>query len=128
VQIESRLMVDLAYSYVFPAAFRYQNILIDNIRGLKEAGLNASVYSQSVELLNRLSGHVNTASELVEKMVEARKKANTIKDTREMAIAYCTDVKEAYFDELRYHVDKLEQLIDDKEWYLPKYRELVFLR
>ena len=61
-------------------------------------------------------------------MIEARKKANAISDTREKAIAYCFDVKEKYFDNLRYHVDKLELLIDDKEWYLPKYRELVFLR
>ena len=61
-------------------------------------------------------------------MIEARKQVNNITDTREKAIAYCTKVKEVYFDTVRYHVDKLEQLVDDREWYLPKYRELVFLR
>jgi glutamine synthetase len=61
-------------------------------------------------------------------MVEARKAANNIEGSRDKAIAYCNDVKEPFFDSLRYHGDKLEQLVDDKEWYLPKYRELLFLR
>jgi glutamine synthetase len=61
-------------------------------------------------------------------MIEARKKANTIPGTREKAIAYCNEVKGKYFDDIRWHVDKLELLVDDKEWYLPKYREMLFLR
>jgi glutamine synthetase len=61
-------------------------------------------------------------------MIEARKKSNMIADTRGRAIAYCDEVKEKYFDEIRYHVDKLELLVDDREWYLPKYREMLFLR
>jgi len=64
----------------------------------------------------------------VEQMIEARKKANDIADTREKAIAYCFEVKEKFFDQIRYHVDKLELLVDDREWYLPKYREILFLR
>ena len=60
--------------------------------------------------------------------IEARKAANNISDTREKAIAYCNEVKEKFFDHIRYHVDKLELLVDDREWYLPKYREILFLR
>ncbi|MBL7749524.1 MAG: hypothetical protein JNM19_18950, partial [Chitinophagaceae bacterium] len=67
-------------------------------------------------------------SDLVEKMIEARKICNNMSDTRTKAIAYQSQVKDAYFDEIRYHVDKLELLVDDREWYLPKYRELLFLR
>ena len=80
------------------------------------------------KVLSKISEHINQVSELTEGMIEARKVCNNISDTREKAIAYCTQVKEAYFDQVRYHVDKLELLIDDKEWYLPKYRELIFLR
>jgi glutamine synthetase len=64
----------------------------------------------------------------VEQMIQARKKANNMAHTRDKAIAYCTEVKEAFFDKIRYHADKLELLVDDKEWYLPKYREILFLR
>jgi glutamine synthetase len=128
VQIESRLMAELATSHVLPAAIRYQNLLLENVKGLKEVGLADGACAQRTELLNRISKHINNASQLAVEMIEARKKANNLTDTREKALAYCTDVKEKYFDELRYNVDKLEQLVDDKEWYLPKYRELVFLR
>jgi glutamine synthetase len=128
VQIEGRLMADIATTYVFPAAIHYQNKLIENIRGLKEIGMAEGTCDQRTAFLNRISQHINEASKLTTEMIEARKKCNNMTDTREMAIAYCTDVKEAYFDKIRYHVDKLEQLIDDKEWYLPKYRELLFLR
>ena len=126
VQIESRLMAELATSHVLPAAVRYQNILIENVRGLKEIGLPEC--DQRMAALKRISEHINQVSRLIVEMIEARKVCNNIADTREKAIAYCSQVKEAYFDQVRYHVDKLEQLVDDKEWYLPKYRELVFLR
>ncbi len=128
VQIEGRLMADLATTYVLPAAINYQNKLIENIKGLKDAGLGAESYSERLVMLNKLSEHINEGSKLVGQMIEARKKANNITDSREMAIAYCDDVKQGFFDQIRYHVDKLEQLVDDKEWYLPKYRELLFLR
>ncbi|HWJ27091.1 MAG TPA: hypothetical protein VNS32_11145, partial [Flavisolibacter sp.] len=127
VQIESRLMVDLATNHVLPAAIKYQNTLIQNVRGLKELGLSEQC-QQRTQTLSKISEHINNASQLVAEMVEARKACNNMEDNREKAIAYCTKVKEAYFDKLRYHVDKLEQLVDDREWTLPKYRELVFLR
>ena len=128
VQIESRLMAELATNYVLPTAVRYQNTLIENIKGLKEVGLGDGACTQRTQVLSKISEHINQVSQLVTEMIEARKQANSITDTREKAIAYCTKVKETYFDTVRYHVDKLELLVDDKEWYLPKYRELVFLR
>lgn len=128
VQIESRLMAELATNYVLPTAVRYQNTLIENIKGLKEIGLGDNACTQRTLVLSKISEHINQVSQLVTEMIEARKQANSITDTREKAIAYCTKVKETYFDTVRYHVDKLELLVDDKEWYLPKYRELVFLR
>jgi glutamine synthetase len=128
VQIEGRLMVDLATTYVLPSAIHYQNKLIENVRGLKEIGIAEGACDQRTALLNKITQHVNEVSKLTTEMIEARKKCNNMTDTREMAIAYCSDVKEAYFDQIRYHVDKLEQLVDDREWYLPKYRELLFLR
>ena len=128
VQIEGRLMVDLATTYVLPAAIHYQNKLVENVRGLREVGIAEGACDQRTALLNKLSQHINEVSKLTGEMIEARKKCNNMTDTREMAIAYCTEVKETYFDRIRYHVDKLEQLVDDREWYLPKYRELLFLR
>ncbi|HEX8314891.1 MAG TPA: glutamine synthetase III, partial [Flavisolibacter sp.] len=129
VQIEGRLMADLATTYVLPAAINYQNKLVENVRGLREVGLaEEGACEQRTAFLRRLSQHINEVAKLTTEMIEARKKCNNMTDTREMAIAYCSEVKEAYFDKIRYHVDKLEQLVDDKEWYLPKYRELLFLR
>ena len=128
VQIESRLMAELATSHVLPAAIRYQNILIQNIKGLKEAGIPDNVCTERTKILTKISEHINKVSELVEGMIEARKICNNMSNTRTKAIAYCNQVKEPFFDQIRYHVDKIEQLVDDKEWYLPKYRELVFLR
>jgi glutamine synthetase len=128
VQIEGRMMAEIATSHILPAAVRYQNILLENVRGLKEAGLAEGACTQRTQIVSKISEHINQLSQSVEEMIEARKKSNNIETTREKAIAYCTDVKEKYFDEIRYHADKLELLIDDKEWYLPKYRELLFLR
>ena len=128
VQIEARIMGELATSHVLPPAIKYQNILIQNIKGLKELGLKESAYSNQQLILEQISAHIGKVSELVAKMIEARKISNAITDTRTKAIAYNSQVKEPYFDQIRYHVDKLELLIDDKEWVLSKYRELLFLR
>lgn len=128
VQIESRIMGELATSHVLPASIRYQNLLSNNIRGLKEAGLPESAYSNQKQILEKISEHINKTSDLVEKMIEARKICNNMSDTRTKAIAYQSQVKDSFFDEIRYHVDKLELLVDDREWYLPKYREMLFLR
>jgi len=128
VQIESRVMAELASSHVLPAAIRYQNTLASNIKGLKEAGLKESSFTKQQQLLAKISEHISTVSEMVEKMTEARKACNNLENTREKAIAYQATVKDAFFDEIRYHVDKLELLVDDNEWSLPKYREMLFLR
>ncbi|MBO9618912.1 MAG: glutamine synthetase III [Niabella sp.] len=128
VQIEGRIMGEMATSLVLPPAIRYQTLLSQNIRGLKEAGLPESAYASQKQILNKISEHINKAGDLVEKMIEARKICNAIEDTRTKAIAYESQVKAAFFDQIRYHVDKLELLVDDKEWYLPKYRELLFMR
>ena len=128
VQIESRIMGELATSHILPPAIRYQNLLSNNIKGLKEVGMKESAYANQRQILEVISEHINQTSDLVEKMIEARKKANSITNTREKAIAYQEKVKDTFFDQIRYHVDKLELLVDDKEWYLPKYREILFLR
>ena len=128
VQIESRIMGELATSHILPPAIRYQNLLAKNISGLKEAGLPESAYSNQKQILDKISEHINKASDLVEKMIRARKTCNAMEETRTKAIAYQSQVKDTFFDEIRYHVDKLEILVDDKEWYLPKYREMLFLR
>lgn len=128
VQIEGRVMGELCTSHVLPAAVKYQNVLITNIKGLKDIGINKESYANQLQILEKISLHINKCSDLVEQMIEARKKANVIEDTRAKAIAYCDDVKGKFFDEIRYHVDKLELLVDDASWYLPKYRELLFLR
>src|SRR5437773_17572 len=118
VQIESRIMGEIATSHILPPAIRYQNLLINNIKGLMDIGVAESGYANQRQILDKISEHVNKTSELVEQMIEARKKANDIPGTREKAIAYCNEVKEKFFDQIRYHVDKLELLVDDREWYL----------
>jgi glutamine synthetase len=128
VQIEARVMGDLATTFILPSAIKYQNVLIKNIVGLKEAGLSEKSYANQKQVLEAISDHINEISDNVEKMIAERKKANEIADTREMAIAYCDKVKGKHFDKIRYHVDKLELLVDDAFWLLPKYREILFLR
>lgn len=128
VQIEARVMGDLATTFILPSAIKYQNVLISNITGLKAAGLTEAAYANQKQVLEKISEHINIISDNVEKMIEERKVANEIADTRAKAIAYCDNVKGKYFDVIRYHVDKLELLVDDSYWLLPKYREILFLR
>jgi glutamine synthetase len=128
VQIESRIMGELCTSHILPSAIKYQNVLINNIKGLKELGLDEATYANQRQILSKISEHISKVAGLVEKMIEARKVANAMTDTRSKAIAYCTQVKETFFDEIRYYVDKLELLVDDQYWLLPKYREMLFLR
>jgi glutamine synthetase len=127
IQIEARVIGDLASTYILPPAIKYQNVLIENIKGLKELGMDESAYSSQMQIAQKISEHVSVIGTKVKEMIEARKVANGIEDTREKAIKYCDDVKK-HFDEIRYHVDKLELLVDDELWELPKYRELLFLR
>jgi glutamine synthetase len=119
VQIEGRVMVELASSHILPSAVRYQNVLLENVQRLKEAGLAEGACTERTKTLNKISEHINKVSTLTEEMIEARKKCNKIEDSREKAIAYCEEVKEKYFDAIRYHADKLEQMVEDKEWSLP---------
>ena len=127
VQIEGRVIGDLSGNHILPAAIRYQNVLINNIKGLKDLGLSADAYTAQFNVLNEISEHINKVQVLAAEMTEARKAANLLDSSRDKAIAYCEKVK-PFFDEIRYSVDKLELLVDDSEWELPKYRELLFLR
>jgi len=128
VQIEARIMGELCTSHILPSAIKYMNVLITNIKGLKEVGLSEASYANQKQILEKIAEHTNKVSDLVEKMIEARKISNAIDNTRTKAIAYQSQVKDKYFDEIRYHVDKLELLVDDQYWLLPKYREMLFLR
>jgi len=90
--------------------------------------LGADTYKSQLDILTDVSKHIQVIHTKVDEMVEARKKANNIENAREKAIAYDKDIKAAFFDDIRYHVDKLEQLVDDDLWTLPKYREMLFIR
>jgi glutamine synthetase len=127
VQIEARVIGDLATNNILPAAIRYQNELISNIRGLKEIGLGDAAVKAQKQIAEKIAEHINVISENVQAMIEARKVANKLTDSRQKAIDYCEKIK-PYFDVIRYHSDKLEFLVDDRNWTLPKYRELLFLR
>jgi glutamine synthetase len=128
VQIEARLIGDLATNHIIPAAVRYQNTLLQNIKGWKDIGAEESAYASQYEMLQNLCKHISLIKTNVEEMVEARKLCNNMTDIREKAIAYNNEVKYKYFDTIRYSVDKLEMIVADDEWTLPKYREMLFLR
>jgi len=125
VQIESRIIGDLALNQVIPASIKYQNELLTNLKIKKELGIKDDTV---MNMVKEITEHINTVRNLVEEMTEARKKANALTDERKKAFAYCNDVKEKYFDKIRYHVDKLELLVDDADWPLVKYRELLFVK
>lgn len=128
VQIEGRVMGDLALNHILPVAVNYQNKLAANVQSLKELGLDDTAYAAQLDLLKRISSHIQTIYNKVHEMIEARKIANNIDNVRTRAIAYESQVKAKFFDEIRYHVDKLEALVDDESWTLPKYREMLLLR
>ncbi|MCM8569122.1 glutamine synthetase III [Gramella jeungdoensis] len=129
IQIEGRVLGDIARNHVIPTAIKYQNILIRNVRGLKDIyGEDFARHSkEQLEIIESISAHIATINSKVNAMIEARKVANKMEDVEERAFAYCDDVK-PYFDEIRYHCDKLEILVDDEVWPLTKYRELLFTR
>ncbi|MGS2739793.1 glutamine synthetase III family protein [Sinomicrobium sp. M5D2P17] len=129
VQIEGRVLGDIARNHVIPTAIRYQNILIDNVKGLKDVfGTNfKKVASEQLDLIEEISEHIAEINSKVTAMTEERKKANVITSAELKAEAYCEKVK-PYFDEIRYHCDKLELLVDDELWTLTKYRELLFIK
>lgn len=125
VQIEARVMGDLAMNHIIPTAIAYQNKLITNANGLKGLGIDNKAVVQTIK---EISGHIETIKNGVRDMVEERKRINKITNTHKRAIAYCDDIKEKYFETIRDSVDKLELLVDDEDWPLVKYRELLFLR
>lgn len=129
IQIEGRLLGDIARNHVIPTAVRYQNILIENVQGLKDiygTGFK-KVAAEQMSLIEQISSHIALINKGITDMIEARKKANALDDAEACAYAYCNEVK-PLFDVIRYHCDKLELLVDDELWPLVKYRELLFTR
>jgi glutamine synthetase len=130
IQIESRVIGDLVLNHIIPTAIKYQGSLVQNVKGLKDI-LSGTDFKKSaqiqLDMIAEISEHVNIIKTKVDEMTEARKKANALTDVKKQAIDYCDKVK-SYFEEIRYHVDKLELLVDDENWPLPKYRELLFTK
>jgi glutamine synthetase len=127
VQIESRILGELALTYIVPVAISYQNELLNNLKGLNEIGISKKLTESQKGVITEISEHINVIQAKTEDMVEARKKANNIEDSKKKAIAYCDAVK-PFFEEIRYHIDKLEMMVDDRLWPVPKYREMLLLR
>ncbi|HQG77225.1 MAG TPA: glutamine synthetase III [Bacteroidales bacterium] len=130
VQIEARVLGDLAINHIVPTGIRYMTSLIENVRGLKEIFDEAEfskLAAESKDLIIRISDHISAIKKLENEMVEARKKANIITDSYIKAIEYENNVK-PFLDKIRYHIDKLELIVDNEIWPLPKYRELLFTR
>ncbi len=127
LQIEARVMGEVTNSQILPAAISYQNTLIENAKGLKELGLSKEAIATPLAIISELSKHIGIVKTNIDAMLEERKKTNAIEDSRDKAIAYDENVK-VYFDTIRYHTDKLEQIVDDSVWPLPKFRELLFLK
>jgi glutamine synthetase len=130
VQIEARVLGDLAINHIVPTGVRYMTSLIENVKGLREI-FNESEFNklaaESKDLIIKISDHISTIKRLEHEMVEERKKANVITDSYKKAKEYERKVK-PYLDEIRYHIDKLELIVDNEIWPLPKYRELLFTR
>jgi glutamine synthetase len=130
IQIESRLMGDLVNNNIIPAVLAYQNKLIQNIHGMisifgeKEGKAMANT---QIEILKQVNQHMASMKSASEIMLAERKKANAVENVEEKALAYCDTVK-VHFDEIRYHADKLELIVEDELWPLPKFRELLFIR
>jgi glutamine synthetase len=130
IQIESRIIADMVNNQIIPAALCYQKILIDNVSGLKnildkdDFKLSAST---QIDLIKEISERVNVIKKAADDMTEERKKANTLDSAKKQAHAYCENVK-PFFESIRYNVDKLENIVDDATWPLPKYREMLYLR
>lgn len=155
IQIESRIMADMALTQIIPAALKYQNLLINNVKGIKEvfstsamagvemvsrtgkskavaepvtdSGKYEDIADTQISMIKEISERVSIIRNRTDQMVEERKRANKIEDTAAKAFAYCEKVKPC-FEEIRYHADKLELIIDDSMWPFPKYRELLFIK
>ena len=129
IQIEARIFGDLCLNHIIPVATRYQSSLIDNVHKTAQifpAEMASSLSANNINLIQQISEHASYITEHVEKLVEARKVANRIESEREKAIAY-HDTVAPLIEDIRYHADKLELIIDDEIWPLPKYREMLFI-
>ncbi len=129
IQIEGRVLGDIARNHVIPTAIRYQNTLIENVKGLKDIFEKdfTKIAKEQIELIKEISGHIEGINRNIDEMIEERKKANNLDNTEKMATAYCDKVK-PYFEVIREHCDKLELLVDNGIWPLTKYRELFFIK
>jgi glutamine synthetase len=153
IQIESRIMADMALTQIIPVALKYQNMLISNVKGIKEiftpvlemapvgtagkaknmgggmqdGGRYEDIADSQIAMIKEISERVSIIRNRTAQMIEERKKANKIEDATAKAFAYCEKIKPC-FDEIRYHADKLELIIDDSLWPFPKYRELLFIK
>ncbi|MBD5193216.1 MAG: glutamine synthetase type III [Bacteroidales bacterium] len=130
VQIEARVLGDLALNHIIPVATRYQSVLLDNvykIKGLFPELKAAEIAGTDLLTIEKMSDHMRVIKTEVHRMVEARKSANRLESEREKAIAYHDNVVPC-MEVIRYHIDKLELMVDDEIWPLPKYRELLFIR
>ena len=127
LQIEARIIGDICLNHVIPAAVRYQNVLIENVKGIKDIFGEGYMdfCSAEIETLKKISTYINNVSVDVEELVEARKRANKIENIAERAKVYSHDVKDM-MEKVRYSADQLEMIVDDEMWPLPKYRELLF--
>jgi len=130
VQIEARVLGDLAINHIVPTAIRYQTSLIDNVKGMRDIFSEEefqNLAASRLNLIKEISGHISSIKAKVHEMVEERKKYNIVEDVQEKAFAYDQKVR-PYLEDIRLHIDKLELVIDDEMWPLPKYRELLFTK
>lgn len=129
IQIESRMMVDLVLNTIIPASLRYQNTIIDNVRGMKDIyGADFKKNAKAhLEIIEEISERTERVRKLTYEMIDERKKANNLHEAEDQAIAYCDKVL-PFFPKIRYEIDKLELIVDNETWPLPKYRELLFTR
>ena len=130
IQIESRVLGDLAINHIVPTAVQYQSMLLENVKNLKIVFSDEEYKSLAegrIELIREIGGHVSSIKAKVKEMIEARKVANIIETEKEKTYAYEKSVR-PYLDDIRYHIDKLELIVDNELWPLPKYRELLFVK
>lgn len=131
IQIEARVLGDLCMNHIIPVATKYQSELVDNVHKIQLAFSDPAKVKEltayNIDLIEKINKHTSFIAENVEAMVEKRKVVNRIDDIRTLAVAYHDEIA-PYFDQIRYHIDKLELIVEDEMWTLPKYRELLFVR
>ena len=130
IQIESRIIADMVDNQIIPSTLTYQKVLIDNVIGLKNIFSSTDYKKTSdtqIALIKEISERVSIIKKAADDMTEERRKANNLDSTKNQAHAYCEKVK-PFFETIRYNVDKLENIVDDATWPLPKYREMLYLR